>query len=149
MKARIATADDCALLAEMNHHLIRDEGHRNPMTVDELAERMKGWLTGGEYHAVLFEQDNHPLAYALYRSEGGSSVYLRQFFVARDHRRKGLGRAAIKMLLGEVLPRNCRVTLEVLCHNEAGKRFWAAAGFQNYALTLEQFTPSSAPPLQP
>jgi hypothetical protein len=32
----------CALLAELNHQLIRDEGHRNRMTVPELKRRMRG-----------------------------------------------------------------------------------------------------------
>jgi hypothetical protein len=46
MNFRSATLDDAPLLAEMNHQLIRDEGHRNPMTVFELAERMREWLSG-------------------------------------------------------------------------------------------------------
>jgi len=29
MTFRAATVDDCPLLAELNHQLIRDEGHRN------------------------------------------------------------------------------------------------------------------------
>ena len=33
---RIATDEDCRLLAELNHQLIRDEGHRNRMTVPKL-----------------------------------------------------------------------------------------------------------------
>ena len=31
-----ATADDCPLLAELNHQLIQDEGHRTRMRVVEL-----------------------------------------------------------------------------------------------------------------
>lgn len=50
---REASEADLALLSEWNHQLIRDEGHRNPMTVAELADRMKKWLRG-EYHAVIF-----------------------------------------------------------------------------------------------
>jgi hypothetical protein len=42
-----ATQDDCALLAELNHRLILDEGHRNRMTVPELEQRMRGWLSTG------------------------------------------------------------------------------------------------------
>ncbi len=49
MTFRPATNDDCPLLAELNHQLIRDEGHRNRMTVAELEQRMRGWLAG-EYH---------------------------------------------------------------------------------------------------
>jgi len=46
MTFRPATLDDCALLARLNHELIRDEGHRNPMTVPQLEQRMRGWISG-------------------------------------------------------------------------------------------------------
>jgi len=51
---RPATLDDCGLLAELNHQLIQDEGHRNPMTVPQLEQRMQGFIQG-EYRAVIFE----------------------------------------------------------------------------------------------
>ena len=66
MEYRLATEQDLDLLAEWNHQLIRDEGHRNQMTVPKLRERMKGWLAG-EYKAVVFLGDNGPVAYGLYR----------------------------------------------------------------------------------
>lgn len=50
---RRATLDDCALLAKLNHQLIRDEEHRNRMTVSELEQRMHRWLAS-EYAAVFF-----------------------------------------------------------------------------------------------
>jgi hypothetical protein len=53
---RFATLADCHALAELNHQLIRDEGHRNPMTVPEVDQRMRSWLAG-EYRAVLFEAE--------------------------------------------------------------------------------------------
>ena len=63
---------------------------------------MHGWLSGGEYRAVLFERDSQPVAYALYRADADASIYLRQFFVAREHRRQGIGVAAIELLVGEI-----------------------------------------------
>ena len=81
MKFRHATSVDCAMLAELNQLLIRDEGHRNKMTVPELEQRMKGWLAS-EYAAVLFENDGEVVAYALYR-EQPEEIYLRQLFVVR------------------------------------------------------------------
>ena len=96
MNFRRATSSDCALLAELNHQLIRDEGHRNKMTVPELEQRMKGWLAS-EYAAMLFENDGEVVAYALYR-EQPEEIYLRQLFVARNRRRKGVGREAVKIL---------------------------------------------------
>src|SRR6266404_7565286 len=96
MTFRRATLDDCALLAELNHQLIRDEGHRNRMTVPELEQRMKGWLAS-EYAAVLFEDGKEIVAYALYREEP-DEIYLRQLFVVRDRRRQGIGRKALEIL---------------------------------------------------
>src|SRR3954466_10117725 len=68
MTFRPATIDDCPLLAELNHQLIRDEGHRNRMTVAELEERMRGWLRS-EYRAVLYEDGREVIAYALFREQ--------------------------------------------------------------------------------
>ncbi len=63
---RLAETADVAQLAEWNHQLIRDEGHRNRMTVPELEARLRGWLRG-EYRAVIFSQAADPVGYALYR----------------------------------------------------------------------------------
>jgi hypothetical protein len=55
MHYRFATTHDVRALAKMNHELIRDEGHRNPMTLAELERRMETFLEG-EYKAVVFEE---------------------------------------------------------------------------------------------
>ncbi len=49
------------------------------MTVDQLRERMRGWLTSGAYRAVLFEENGQVAAYALF-SETDTEIYLRQLF---------------------------------------------------------------------
>ena len=131
---RQATSADLGLLAEWNHQLIRDEGHRNPMTVAQLAARMKAWLKS-EYQAVVFS-DGVPVAYALFKV-GADQIYLRQFFVHRDRRREGIGRAAMTILREKVWPRRVRLTVDVLCRNEAGIAFWRSVGYRDYCLTLE------------
>ena len=135
MNFRRATLNDCALLAELNHQLIRDEGHRNRMTVPELEQRMKGWLAS-EYAAMLFENDGKVVAYVLYR-EQPEEIYLRQLFVVRNRRRKGLGKEAVKILLSKIWPKNKRLTVEALLQNEAAVAFWRAVGYKDYCLTLE------------
>jgi hypothetical protein len=50
MNYRQATLADAAVLAAMNWQLIRDECHRNPMTAEQLANRMSGWLAGWRIH---------------------------------------------------------------------------------------------------
>lgn len=135
MTFRFATSDDCPLLAEWNHQVIQDEGHRNRMTPLELEQRMMRWL-GGEYQAVIFEQDSGPVAYALFR-EQPEEIYLRQLFVLRNHRRKGFGREAVGMLRSAIWPKGKRLTVDVLVANQGAVEFWRALGYQDYCLTLE------------
>ena len=100
MEYRIAKAEDLDLLAEWNYQLICDEGHRNPMTVPELKERMRNWILG-EYIAVVFYESAEPVAYSLFKDQQ-NEIYLRQFFVKRDWRRKGIGKKAIEILICQV-----------------------------------------------
>jgi len=136
MKYRAATIADCVELGRLNHELIRDEGHRNAMTIAQLEEQMRGWLTSGEYRALLFEDDRETLGYALFR-EAETEVYLRQFFVIRRRRREGIGRRAMAELLADVWPRNKRLTVSVLTKNVAAVAFWRSMGYTDYELTLE------------
>jgi GNAT superfamily N-acetyltransferase len=135
MNFRFATSSDCALLAELNHQLIRDEGHRNKMTIPELEQRMKDWLAS-EYAAVIFENDGEVIAYALYR-EQSEEIYLRQLFVMRNRRRQGIGRKMIEILRSKIWPNTKRLTVEVLIKNEAAVTFWRAMGYKDYCLALE------------
>lgn len=82
MNYRFATSEDALLLAELNEQLIRDEGHRNPMSPVQLTDRMAGWLRA-EYQAVVFEEGSSALGYALFRFEP-DHVLLRQLFVLPD-----------------------------------------------------------------
>jgi len=135
---RAAAESDLGLLAEWNHQLIRDEGHRNPMTVAQLGDRMKMWLQG-EYRAVLFSTDA-PVAYALFTRKT-DPLYLRQLFVCRDRRRTGIGRAAMAILREQIWPKDVRLTVEVLCSNHAILAFWRSVGYQDYSLQLEILPP--------
>jgi GNAT superfamily N-acetyltransferase len=130
-----ASDADIALLADWNLQLIRDEQHRNPMTVEQLAERMRNWLKTGEYCAVIFSADE-PVCHAVFKKDVGL-IHLRQFFVRRDRRRTGIGRAAVAILRGEIWPRDVRLTVDVLCHNPGGVAFWRSVGYRDYNLTME------------
>lgn len=132
----LATIDDSALLAQLNLELIVDEGHHNPMNVMELESRMRGWLSA-DYRAVLFRRERRVVAYALFRMDEWSRIYLRQFFVVRAARRQGVGRTAIEIFKREVVPAGTAVVLEVLIRNAVGRAFWAATGFREYCLALK------------
>jgi len=131
---RYASNADIGLLGEWNHQLIRDEGHRNPMTVEQLERRMRAWLKD-EYRSVIFS-DGEPVAYALFKKED-HLIYLRQLFVHRDRRRCGIGRQAFSILRQQIWPSDVRLTVDVLCQNLGAVAFWRSVGYQDYSLTLE------------
>jgi len=140
---RLATIDDAQILTKMNVQLIDDESSRNPMNCEALLQRMTTWLQG-EYTAVLFSSDTDIVGYALYRQAQDeyfpdkSAIYLRQFFIRREHRRMGIGRKAYEKLSREFFSKSSRITLEVLQANPAGRAFWEKIGFKPYSYTLCQ-----------
>ena len=136
---RDGTSSDIDQLAEWNHQLIRDEGHRNRMTVPQLADRMRGWLEQ-DYRAIVFEATGSPVAYALIR-EQPDEIYLRQLFVVRERRRQGIGRQAVELLRTKLWPTNKRLTIEVLIANTAAVAFWRSVGYVDYSLMLEILPP--------
>lgn len=133
MKLRHASDADIPLLAELNHQLIQDERAPNPMSVPELVQRLRAWLSG-DYRAVVFELAAEPVAYALFRPSE-TDVYLRQFFVSRAHRRRGIGRQAIEVFREQIVSPNQALSLEVFDHNEVAIAFWQAAGFEQFAIS--------------
>lgn len=135
MYYRFATESDSEALARMNQQLIRDEGHRNKMALPELGQRMADWLKG-EYQAVLFEENDAVVGYALFKHEP-EHIYLRQFYVEAKHRRKGIGKTAMQWLSANPWKNSNRLRLDVLVGNKSGIAFWKAVGFAEYCLTLE------------
>jgi GNAT superfamily N-acetyltransferase len=132
---RQPTADDLSRLGEWNAGLIRDEGHDNPMTVIELAERMREWLAG-EYRARIFVCDGIDAGYALYR-ELPEFLHLRQFYVLPERRRRGIGAAALGALREREFPSGKRVLVEAMTWNTAALAFWRACGFCDRYIGLE------------
>ena len=135
LKFHLAGIQDAPALAEMNQRLIRDEGHRNLMGIEELTARITGWL-GGDYEAVLFSRAESAVGYALYRREP-DHVYLRQFFVELESRRQGVGRRAIKWMWDNVWQDVQRLRLDVLIGNQGAHAFWESVGFSDYCITME------------
>jgi ribosomal protein S18 acetylase RimI-like enzyme len=140
---RLATESDLPLLGELNQQLIEDEGHSNPMTPDELSERMRGWLNEGVYQIVLFGESEQAdpsegvVGYAVFKGEA-TEVYLRQLFVARDRRNRGFGAAMMMILEQDYFQEYQTVRLEVLTTNTAAHRFYTANGFSDYCITMKK-----------
>ena len=135
LEYRFATQEDAPLLAEMNQQLIRDEKHRNKMTLPELQGRMSGWLEGG-YTAVIFGEGPETIGYALYRKDP-EWIYLRQLFVKAEMRRKGIGREVISWLKKNAWKETKIIRVEILVGNPEGMSFWKAVGFKDYCITME------------
>lgn len=121
---------DVPLLAEMNKCLIEDEQSSNKMNLQELEKRMEGFLSE-EYDAYYFVEENSQkteaiIGYALVRHTS-SPLYLRQFFIKREFRRKHLGRKAFRLLLDYL--KTDKIDIDVLPWNERGMAFWKSLGF--------------------
>jgi ribosomal protein S18 acetylase RimI-like enzyme len=132
---RHATLVDAEVLGQLNHQLIRDEGHRNPMSVAELTERMRNWLAHEGYEALLGFDGDAVVAYVLWRDQP-DSVYLRQIYVQREYRRLGAARH-LMLTLFQRWP-DKRLTVDVLAGNARALAFWRRMGYQDYAVMLER-----------
>jgi GNAT superfamily N-acetyltransferase len=132
---RFVSPEDAEVIAPMNLQLIHDEGHRNPMDISALCDRMSGWLRG-DYEAVLFEEDGAPVGYALFKREP-EFVYLRQLFVVPGRRHGGVARRALAWLWANVWSAAPRLRIDVLVGNTAGREFWRKVGFTEYCITME------------
>jgi len=130
----VATETDAPILAEMNRHLINDEGHRNPMTIAELNCRMKSWLSK-EYTAIICKLGSEVMGYVLWRKDE-EYIYIRQFFIVARFRRKGIGQQFFVLLQKHVWESKT-LRLEVLVENTQGLNFWRSLGFDEYCITLE------------
>jgi ribosomal protein S18 acetylase RimI-like enzyme len=122
----------------MNKQLTEDEQHRHRFKSEQWFTERMSQLLNGDYTAVLFEKEII-VAYALYRNhpDHADTIYLRQLFVSRDYRRQGIGKEVINILINEIWPKEKRLTVEVLCHNEVARKFYQSVGYKEYCLELE------------
>jgi ribosomal protein S18 acetylase RimI-like enzyme len=96
---------------------------------------MQKWIRG-EYRAVVFESNQIPISYALYR-EDHDEIHLIQLYVDRKRRRQGIGHHCVDILRLEIWPSDKRLIVEALVKNESTIQFWRSIGFSAYRLTLE------------
>ena len=132
IKIRACGIDDCAVLARFNKQLIEDERNDNPMSVDELQDRMRQFISS-EFRAFFFLAKRKIVGYALVKMDS-MPLYLRQFFICREHRRKGYGREAFAQLLAFFGAD--KMDIEVLQWNQAGIAFWKSLGFETRSLYM-------------
>jgi predicted acetyltransferase len=121
------TITDANILAEMNKQLIEDEKANNTMDIIQLEKRMIEFLNNG-YKAFVFIIDNNIIGYSLIDTTK-KPIYLRQFFIKREERRKHYGKMAFNKLLEEI--KTTEIEIDVLEWNNIGKIFWESIGFKN------------------
>ena len=131
---RRARPEDVPRLAAWNAQLIRDEHNDAAAPPDEIEPRLRDWLAK-DYVACVFEADEIPFGYAIFR-ELHDCVHLRHFFVEAAFRRRGFGRCAF-LHMRETFPRGKRVLVEVLVANAVGAAFWKSVGFEPRYLGMQ------------
>ena len=130
-----AKLGDVKRLAELNRCLIEDEQHPNPMNIAELTQRMKEWLAT-DYSCSIIKESGCIIAYCLYRDDGGH-YYMRQLYVDRAHRRKGIATQLLDWLYANVWT-DKKVRLDVLAHNEDAVAFYKRYGFRIGVFRMEK-----------
>ncbi|MGN7454561.1 GNAT family N-acetyltransferase [Paenibacillus pasadenensis] len=139
-----AAVEDAPRLAQMNRMLIEDERSSNPMSDEELLERMRGWLLSEEWHAQWIMLDERTAGYLLHRRSEDGNGQIRQLFVERQHRRSGIGQQAVRLYVDRHASAGTEVTVDVLESNPEGMAFWRSAGFRPYSTRLKRPTKSAA-----
>jgi len=135
MKIVPATLADVDTLATLNKRLIEDEQYPNPMNVEQLAERMAGWLQT-EYKGYLVIINENIAAYCLYRDDG-KYHYLRHLYVDRGFRRLGIATQLMDWMYANIWT-NKPVRLDVLIHNDSAIAFYKQYGFKTRVLQMEK-----------
>ena len=132
MQIQECTIADVQKLAALNKQLIDDEKSDNPMTINELENRMSEFLNT-EYSAYFFIVDSKIIGYALVKKTV-EPIYLRQFLIDRNYRKQHYGKQAFQMLLQYLDIKE--IDLEVLPWNKNGLAFWKHCGFNETCIAM-------------
>lgn len=117
---------DLDAIARMNIELRADEQIDNFMTDDQVKDRMREFLSGQAYKVHVFEVNDRIIGYSVV-DVTKTPPYMRQFFIARDSRRSGHGRAFFR-LLARALGADS-IDVEVLVWNKGALEFYKHLGF--------------------
>lgn len=128
LRLRDAVRSDLDRLVSMNAELIEDEAYDTPLSREELEVRWSGFLSN-QFRVFIFlsdRSDDEIVGYAVLDTSR-QPVYLRQFFIARNNRRRGYGRIAFARICETIAVD--RLDVEVMAWNDVGKKFWRSLGF--------------------
>ena len=108
--------------------------HDAPESDAKAAQRLT-LLLGAGYKPFVGEEAGVPIGYAL-TQENGDHVFIRQFVVAPEARRRGVGRAMARALADWFGWPEMR--LDVMAGREDARAFWAALGFEPAATNMRR-----------
>jgi GNAT superfamily N-acetyltransferase len=129
MTIRSATIEEVEVLANMNHRLVEDMSTEN-WSHDRYRDRFRRWIEGHRWSVDLFVEDKHAVGYSVYQrrqdhfDNAQSVIFMRHFYIEREHRCRGLGRSAFDLLVETRFPRHSGITLDVLPTNPDSTKFW-------------------------
>ena len=125
MQIEECTIKDVPLLAKLNKLFFEEEKSETNLSLPHLEARMSSYLSS-HFGAFLFREGEKIVGYALC-DKSKTPVYLRQFYISRDERRKGYGRQAFRLLLDKLDIQDADI--EVYHWNDIGSAFWSSLGF--------------------
>lgn len=143
VELRKADINDITVLAEMNKQLIADARTRNPLNVQQIESLMQSWLDG-TWSAIMIAKNDKLIGYLLYQQRYDEYdpenliIFVRQFFVQRASRRRGIGREAFEQIVTEFFPSEATIMLDVLATNPEALHFWEDIGFSLHSTTLQR-----------
>lgn len=138
IQIRRASHNDAHQLAQWSYALAQEEGIRTTLTARQHEAQLGEWIASAQCVVHVIERGHAAVGFVIWGSHGPREVFVREFFVARDARRQGIGRAAVSLMRSNVWPREARVSLRVLIGSAAYLSFWRACGFSDFSITLEQ-----------
>src|SRR5262249_38970566 len=117
----------------------RDEGAAPVGSVADYEQRLRTWLEEGRYQAAVAQSGSDTVAYVVWRDDPDyADVFVRQFFVVREHRGRGLGQSLFEQAVEECW-KGQPLRLDVYDSNPAGARFWGRLGFSPYSRLMRRF----------
>lgn len=130
--------DDCPALALMNRQLIDEGQQTNTMTVSELEDRMRDWFQRGVYTGYSFQLNGEIIGYALVDL---SEMWVRHFFISREHRRQGYGKEAVGLLFQQLGVDE--IGLSCMTDNLPGQAFWRSFDHEIFSVKFKIRKPNS------
>jgi ribosomal protein S18 acetylase RimI-like enzyme len=104
------------------------------MDISQLKERMAGFLING-YKALFIKNEDNVIGYILCDMTK-NPIYLRQFFIKREERRKHYGKEAFYKLKSYL--NVDEIEIDVYLWNETGIKFWESLGFKGQYIRMKQ-----------